>query len=227
MKKSLKKRFKSWKIGDYVRQFSIVTGGVLLTLWLTTRIADSSKQKEVRQAAQLVTHELEDNLRIIRQYEERYNEERRVSLRLQEERFSTAALPADTILYYSLTVASEVMKPFEFSTDALEMFKTSGILPHVANKELVTELLRCYKSLESLDKTLGAYYDERRVIFTTQMDMDFRAGADFRTVFDKTIADKKVQGWLYMLPRAFNRGLFTHYGQEVEEMIAELKKTYK
>ena len=35
MKKSLKKQLKKWNIGDYVRQFSIVTGGVLLTLWLT------------------------------------------------------------------------------------------------------------------------------------------------------------------------------------------------
>lgn len=48
MKKSLKKRFKKWNIGDYVRQFSIVTGGVLLTLWLTARITDSARQKEVR-----------------------------------------------------------------------------------------------------------------------------------------------------------------------------------
>ena len=48
MKKSLKNRFKKWNIGDYVRQFSIVTGGVLLTLWLTAKIADSAKQREVR-----------------------------------------------------------------------------------------------------------------------------------------------------------------------------------
>ena len=43
MKKSLKNRFKKWNIGDYVRQFSIVTGGVLLTLWLTAKIAVSAK----------------------------------------------------------------------------------------------------------------------------------------------------------------------------------------
>ena len=54
MKKSLKKQLKKWNIGDYVRQFSIVTGGVLLTLWLTAKIADSAKQREVRQAMQLV-----------------------------------------------------------------------------------------------------------------------------------------------------------------------------
>ena len=53
MKKSLKNRFKKWNIGDYVRQFSIVTGGVLLTLWLTAKIADSAKQREVRQASSL------------------------------------------------------------------------------------------------------------------------------------------------------------------------------
>ena len=50
MKKSLKKQLKKWNIGDYVRQFSIVTGGVLLTLWLTAKIADSAKQRELRPA---------------------------------------------------------------------------------------------------------------------------------------------------------------------------------
>ena len=57
MKKSLKKQLKKWNIGDYVRQFSIVTGGVLLTLWLTAKIADSAKQREVRQAMQLVARQ--------------------------------------------------------------------------------------------------------------------------------------------------------------------------
>ena len=33
MKKPLKKRIKKWKIGDYARQFSIVTGGVLRALF--------------------------------------------------------------------------------------------------------------------------------------------------------------------------------------------------
>ena len=82
MKKSLKNRVKKWNIGDYVRQFSIVTGGVLLTLWLTANIADSAKQREVRQAMQLVALELRDNLQVIQDYKWMYNDEKRVAYRL-------------------------------------------------------------------------------------------------------------------------------------------------
>ena len=53
MKKPLKKRIKKWKIGDYARQFSIVTGGVLLTLWLTARITEAAKQREDRKSTRL------------------------------------------------------------------------------------------------------------------------------------------------------------------------------
>lgn len=139
------------------------------------QIADSSKQKEVRQAVQLITHELEDNLQIIRRYEERYNEEKtgRPASAGRAVFNDGASRRYNTALFADGSQRSQ--KPFEFSTDALEMFKTSGIAPHIADKELVTELLRCYKSLESFDKTLGAYYDERRVVFTTQMEMDFRS----------------------------------------------------
>ena len=97
MKKSLKNRFKKWNIGDYVRQFSIVTGGVLLTLWLTAKIADSAKQREVRQAMQLVALELRDNLQVIQDYKWMYNDEKRVAYRLKEHDFSLDGLPADTV----------------------------------------------------------------------------------------------------------------------------------
>lgn len=107
MKKSLKNRFKKWNIGDYVRQFSIVTGGVLLTLWLTAKIADSAKQREVRQAMQLVALELRDNLQVIQDYKWMYNDEKRVAYRLKEHDFSLDGLPADTVAYYTRRIASE------------------------------------------------------------------------------------------------------------------------
>lgn len=52
-------------------------GGVLLTLWLTAKIADSAKQREVRQAMQLVALELRDNLQVIQDYKWMYNDEKR------------------------------------------------------------------------------------------------------------------------------------------------------
>lgn len=87
MKKSLKSHLKKWKLGDYLRQFSIVVGGVLLTLWLTGRITDAARQREVRQAMQLVVIELNNNLDMIRGYSRIYADEKRMALNLQAEAF--------------------------------------------------------------------------------------------------------------------------------------------
>ena len=95
MKKPLKKRIKKWKIGDYARQFSIVTGGVLLTLWLTARITEAAKQREVRQAMQLVASELHDNLQVVRDY--RYTYGKRRQRRTQDAAPRVAGLCADRV----------------------------------------------------------------------------------------------------------------------------------
>ena len=122
MKKSLKKQLKKWNIGDYVRQFSIVTGGVLLTLWLTAKIADSAKQREVRQAMQLVALELRDNLQVIQDYKWMYNDEKRVAYRLKEHDFSLDGLPADTVAYYTRRITGSRWK----FTISLSLCRASG-----------------------------------------------------------------------------------------------------
>lgn len=161
MKKSLKKRLKNWNIGDYVRQFSIVTGGVLLTLWLTARITDSARQKEVRQAMQLVVLELRDNLQVIQDYKWMYNDEKRVAYRLKEQDFSLDNLPADTVDYYTRRITGGMGKPYRFLTDALEMFKTTGIASDIADKQIVIDLLHCYNDLGAFDNSMSLYYDQR------------------------------------------------------------------
>lgn len=92
MKKTLKNRIKKWKVGDYARQFSIVAGGVLLTLWMTGKIAESAKQKEVRRAMQLVALELRNNLQTVHDYATIYTNEKRIALHLQESEFNTSLL---------------------------------------------------------------------------------------------------------------------------------------
>ena len=199
MKKSLKNRFKKWNIGDYVRQFSIVTGGVLLTLWLTAKIADSAKQREVRQAMQLVALELRDNLQVIQDYKWMYNDEKRVAYRLKEHDFS------------------------------LEMFKTTGIASDIADKQVVIDLLRCYNELGAFDNSMNIYYDQRmKAILPEQMgETLWSADTNIDKAFGKMLASKKVRNWLGMIPRAFDSRYFETNEEKLETMIAELEKRYQ
>ena len=159
MKKPLKKRIKKWKIGDYARQFSIVTGGVLLTLWLTARITEAAKQREVRQAMQLVASELHDNLQVVRDYRYTYGKDKWVARRLLEADFSLAGFPSDTVETYSRYITGGMGKPYRLSNDALEMLKTTGIASHIADKQTLIDLLRCYKELAAFDDYMELYYD--------------------------------------------------------------------
>ena len=229
MKKSLKNRFKKWNIGDYVRQFSIVTGGVLLTLWLTAKIADSAKQREVRQAMQLVALELRDNLQVIQDYKWMYNDEKRVAYRLKEHDFSLDGLPADTVAYYTRRITGSMGKPYRFLTDALEMFKTTGIASDIADKQVVIDLLRCYNELGAFDNSMNIYYDQRmKAILPEQMgETLWSADTNIDKAFGKMLASKKVRNWLGMIPRAFDSRYFETNEEKLETMIAELEKRYQ
>lgn len=143
---------------------------MLLTLWLTAKIADSAKQREVRQAMQLVALELRDNLQVIQDYKWMYNDEKRVAYRLKEHDFSLDGLPADTVAYYTRRITGSMGKPYRFLTDALEMFKTTGIASDIADKQIVIDLLRCYNELGAFDNSMNIYYDQRmKAILPEQM----------------------------------------------------------
>lgn len=231
MKRSLKKQLKRWKIGDYARQFSIVTGGVLLTLWLTARIADTAKQREVRQAMQLVALELSDNAEIIRMYGNVYEEEARIALRIMEKEFSPAAFPVDTASYYAQKITSGLHRPFRFSTDALEMLKTSGLTAHIADKQQVIDLLRCYNRIESFDSILALYFDLRKEALLDydkkhpQAIMD-RSPEAIARLFDRMISDQSIRNWITSIPRSFDKMFFIRAEEQVEAAIASLEKRY-
>ena len=191
---------------------------MLLTLWLTAKIADSAKQREVRQAMQLVALELRDNLQVIQDYKWMYNDEKRVAYRLKEHDFSLDGLPADSM-----------GKPYRFLTDALEMFKTTGIASDIADKQIVIDLLRCYNELGAFDNSMNIYYDQRmKAILPEQMgETLWSADTNIDKVFGKMLASKKVRNWLGMIPRAFDSRYFETNEEKLETMIAELEKRYQ
>lgn len=226
MNKSLKKRLRNWKIGDYIRQFSIVTGGVLLTLWLTTKIADASKQKEVRQAMQFVTSELRDNLQVVRDYRSKYRKDKWVARRLLEADFSLAGFPSDTIEIYSQQITSGMGKPYRLSSDALEMLKTTGIASHIADKQTLIDLLRCYKELAAFDDYMELYYDQRmQAMLPSQME-NLHWNSPYHEGFEKTLADKTVRNWIGLIPRAFDDWFFELYEEKIAQMVSQLEATY-
>lgn len=232
MKKKLKSQLKKWKIGDYVRQFSIVMGGVLLTLWLTGRITDAARQREVRQAMQLVAIELNNNLEMVRDYSQIFTNEKRMALNLKTEGFSSKNFPADTLRLYEQRLFSGLGRPYRLSTDALEMLKTSGLTSFIGDKELVFDLLRSYTSLANFDSTMELYFDMRKQVLVTYKNTHPQTSTiatdkQFAELFDQQLADPYIQDWLYTLPRSFDMYFFDRTATQIEAMITKLEKTYQ
>lgn len=81
----LNHKIKSWRIGDYFRQFSIVAAGIIVTFWGNDRITENARQKEVRATMQLITEELEYNKQELRNIKHLLDIDIHMSLLLKEQ----------------------------------------------------------------------------------------------------------------------------------------------
>ena len=149
-------------------------------------------------------------------------------MRLQEHGFTPAGFPADTVEVYWRRITNGMGKPYRFLTDALEMLKTTGIASHIADKQVVIDLLRSYNDIGEFDDTMELYYSQRsKTLVPHQMGENHlpdNIGLDKR--FATILADKTVQGWLGAIPRAYDADYFTRRAEKIAKMIAELETRY-
>lgn len=223
MKKPLKKRIKKWKIGDYARQFSIVTGGVLLTLWLTARITEAAKQRRYGRPCNSSHPNCTTTCRssgITGTHTAKTNGWHGACWKRI---FSLAGFPSDTVETYSRYITGGMGKPYRLSNDALEMLKTTGIASHIADKQTLIDLLRCYKELAAFDDYMELYYDQRmQAMLPSQME-NLHWNSPYHEGFEKTLADKTVRNWIGLIPRAFDDWFFGEYEKKLENMILLLE----
>ena len=96
----LNHKIKSWRIGDYFRQFSIVAAGIIVTFWGNDRITENARQKEVRATMQLITEELEYNKQELRNIKHLLDIDIHMSLLLKEHDMDVSRIPTDTLWKY-------------------------------------------------------------------------------------------------------------------------------
>lgn len=91
----------SWKIGDYIRQLSIVMVGIIVTFAGSNMITDYSQSKEIVNALQLVKNELELNKKEVRRITERIQLERKACSYVLKYRDCIEKASEDTLRMYS------------------------------------------------------------------------------------------------------------------------------
>ena len=147
---------KSWHIGDYFRQFSIVAAGIIVTFWGSDRITENARQKEVRATMQLVTEELEYNRQELRNIKHLLDIDIHMSLLLREHDMDVSKIPTDTLWKYGKLFNN--MDEFSYRTDALDVLKGSSLMQYIPDKRMLQDVLQTYFELGRKQKDVSDYY---------------------------------------------------------------------
>lgn len=148
---------KNWRLGDYLRQFSIVTAGIIVTFWGNDRITEHARQKEVQATMQLIIEELKENRSKLQYVTELMNVDRRISQLVLANDFKMESISADTLKKYQPFFGN--LSSFRYTTDALEVLKSSSLMQHVSDKKLLQDITRTYYQLNSARNNIDSYYD--------------------------------------------------------------------
>ena len=209
----LNHKIKSWRIGDYFRQFSIVAAGIIVTFWGNDRITENARQKEVRATMQLITEELEYNKQELRNIKHLLDIDIHMSLLKYGKLFNN-------------------MDEFSYRTDALDVLKGSSLMQYIPDKRMLQDVLQTYFELGRKQRDVGDYYATK-----TDALMSAAMSRELAHVFDgdDSLRDqalflvqyKKFINYVNMVPGF----LYWHEFDELDERLAKqiqvLKAKYK
>lgn len=154
--KKLKAIIKGWRMGDYLRQFSIVAAGVIVTFWGSDRITEYSRQKEVRATMQLVIGELKESRTALQQIRKKMDVDRYIVQIVLEKEFNAHQISADTLAKYQSFFGN--LTSFRYSTDALEVLKASSLMQYIPDKKLLQDVTGTYQRLKNAQDDIASYY---------------------------------------------------------------------
>lgn len=147
--------FKSRRIGDFVCNFTAVVLGIILTFMGSDWIEDKNTQRDVKSALHLVKAELQANKETILGGKQRIEREICAAQFLLRNKDSLLVTSKDSLEYYS-------NMPFQtsfvtFTTDALELMKSSALFPQIKDKQLGLSIIQAYASIKSADVLYTTY----------------------------------------------------------------------
>jgi len=149
-----KKRLSINKTVKYLREVSVVVIGVAVTLLATHWITTRSEKRDMNLYLNAIKMELDENMRnldgAIEYTRSNVNYARYLQTHGKESRSS------DTLAYYT-TKCCFIIQDFSFKKDAFEMFKSSGIMRFLNDKDLMLNLWEAYASILLVEKRLDWY----------------------------------------------------------------------
>lgn len=151
------KSFTNWKIGDFILQLLVVILGIVVTFAASNAVSERAKAKEVAKAMEIVKTELEENRENLEQITKRLRLEQQISTYILDHKEQPEKASADTLRRY-ISMPFQIWN-FIYGTDAMEMLKTSSLIPNIRDKELVLKIMKAYNGLKEAKEVVTWYYD--------------------------------------------------------------------
>lgn len=183
----LKSIGKGWHIGDYLRQFSIVVAGIIVTFWGSDKITEHSRQKEVSAMMNLVAEELEQNRLGLKAITARIDIDRHMAQLLIDHKLDVSTIPEDTLQKYSSFFY--YMEDYDYTVDALDVLKGSSLMQYIPDKRLLQDVLQSYYKLNKARKDINTYFQMRKDVM---LDYTF-SGTKAQAIKELTAPNKELK----------------------------------
>lgn len=238
MKKKVIERVKrisaEYKFGDFFRNFIAVMLGIIITFAGSHLIEKNKTENEIKDALLLVKNEMLLNRENIVKMMEQERSEQQGAFYLLQYKDSMAKASPDSLEKYSNLPFST--QKYIYINDAMEMLKTSSLMPSIRNKELVTQIIRTYNTIKGSYDTFDNFMDTKkskmeRLTEKTEVQKFMTANANSSFV--------ELWNFLFKLPdgvRAVQQISITHsypqrmygrYLKQIDETIAAIDEIYK
>ena len=149
-------------IVKYFRELSIVVSGVAITVGLGFWISNNNLKKDQKQYLDTIKLELEENVKQFDYLTQWFQKSLRYTQYINSTDKNT--LNKDTLYYYSQTnndgcgyLFTGSMTAF-ISTNAFEMFKSSGTMRQIKNKEQLQSIWKVYAQIEMAQLNIDKYF---------------------------------------------------------------------
>ena len=154
-----KSNFSIGKIGKYLREVSVVVIGVAITLYVSYLITNSTEKKDMSLYLNAILLEMDENINYLDSLVNYFEDWENYAQYLQSH--DKKSLHPDSIRYFGWKGLASV-KEIVFQTSAFEMFKTSGVMRLIDDKELQQSIWTVYRNLEVRKLIIIGYFELKK-----------------------------------------------------------------
>lgn len=217
--------FKSWRIGDYLRQFSIVTAGIVVTFIGSNLVSNYSTNKDIRSTMHLIIKELENNKNDLILIDRKHDGDRIIAQHLINNKFDVRKIDEDTLIKYINFVSQ--LSSFSYSTDALDVLKGSSLMQKIDDKDLLLRVIKAYQGLQNVQESVSEYYSlKRMVILPAALNSEQNERDDIYSSYEMALSSQPMRNFCMITIGFFDPDYLEQKIIQIDSLLIRLKSTY-